>query len=435
MKRIVLVFILASLIASLAGAQPGWNFPDNEQDSLITAEKIALYRDPMKAGDFKQALPHLQWILLNVPDLNESIYINGAKIFESLVDITNDRAKKGIYEDSALLMYDLRIGYFNNEAVVMNRKAYTAYGFFKDDPVKYKELYDLYSRTFSLDKKEIWDQNLLAYMDVVRRYRLSGGDIQDEKVLEIYDLIIQIIEEKKEQGEDEDKLEKLTDNVYRLLANIINIDCDFIENKLGPALHENPDDLGLAKNIFRFAYLGDCMDLPVFLEGIRIIYDKEPNYGMARLIADRSYMNKDYVTALEFYQKAMELTDENIKISEIYLNLANINSLQGNKSKARNLAFKALDVDPSNQDAYTTIGDLYYNSYQECKKGINEVEDRAVFFAAYEMYRMAGNTAKMKQSKEQFPLMETIHTYNMLPGDPVRVGCWINETYSVQRRD
>jgi tetratricopeptide (TPR) repeat protein len=435
MNRIILVLTVASLISSFAIAQPGWNFPDNEQDSLITSEKLALYGDPMKAGDFKQALAPLQWLLINVPDLNESIYINGAKIFESLVDITNDPAQKRIYKDSAMLMYDLRIQYFNDEAAVMNRKSYTGYGFFKDDPAKYKELYDMYSRTFSLDKKEIWDQNLLAYMDVVRRYRLNGGDIPDEKVLEIYDQIIEIVDDKKEQGEEEEKLEKLRDNVYRLLANIINVDCEFIQNKLGPALLENPDDLGLAKNIFRFAFAGKCMEIPIFLEAVRIIFDKEPNYGMARLIADRSYVNKDFETALDFYEKAMELTDENVKISELYLNQANINSIRGNKSKARELAFKALNVDPANRDAYNTIGNLYYNSYQECKKGINEVEDRAVFFAAYEMYRKAGNTEGMKQAKEQFPLMETIHTYNMIPGDPVRIGCWINESYTVQRRD
>lgn len=435
MKNIILAFAIIAWGHVIAFAQPGWNFPDNEKDSLITAEKIALYGDPIKAGNFKQALAPLQWLLINVPDLNESLYINGAKIFESLAEITNEKIQKRIYEDSALLMYDLRIQYFNDEAAVMNRKVYTAYGFFKDDPDKYQELYDMYAKTFSLDKKEIWDQNLLAYMDVVRRFRSNGGDLPDEKVLEIYDQIIEIIEYKKEQGEEEDKLEKIRDNVYRLLANIINVDCDFIQNKLGSALHENPDDLGLAKNIFRFAFLGKCMDIPLFLEATRIIFEKEPTYGMAKLIADRSYVIKDYETALDFYQQAMQLTDENLKISELYLNQASINNTQGNKSKARELAYKALEVDPTNKEAYNTIGNLYYNSYKECKNGINEIEDRAVFFAAYEMYRKAGNAEGMKQSKEQFPLMETIHTYNMLPGDPVRVGCWINESYTVQRRD
>jgi tetratricopeptide (TPR) repeat protein len=332
-------------------------------------------------------------------------------------------------------MYDLRIRYFNEEAEVLNRKIYTAYGFFKDEPSKYNDLYDMYSRVFEPGKYIVWDQNLLAYMDVVRRYKANGGTIPDEKVLEIYDQIIQIIEDKKQQGEDADKLEKIKDNVYRLLANIISIDCDFIKNKMGPALQENPGDLGLAKNIFKFALLGECQEIPIFLDAARIIFESEPNYAMAKLIGDRSYVNKDYETALEFYDNALQLTEENLKISELYLNQASINSTLGHKTKARQLAYKALEADPGNKNAYNTIGNLYFNSYQECKKGIDEVEDRAVFFAAYEMYKKAGNTQGMQQAREQFPLMEIIHTYNKLPGDPVRIGCWINETVAVQRKD
>jgi len=435
MKLKILAFALAFVGSASLFAQPGWNFPDNEKDSLLAAEKNALYTDNIKTGNFKTAQAPLGWLLINVPDLNESIYINGAKLYENLVEITADPEQRRIYEDSALLMYDLRIKYFNDEVDVLNRKIYTAYGFFKDEPSKFEELYKMYSYVFDHNNYEVWDQNLLAYMDVVRRYKTNGGNIPDEKVLEIYDQIIQIIEYKKEHGEEDEKLEKIKDNVYRLLANIINIDCDFIENKMGPSLRDNPDDLGLAKNIFRFAFAGKCMEIPIFLEAVRIIFKKEPNYGMAKLIADRSYVNKDYETALEFYDKAMLLTEENLKISELYLNQATINSTLGHKSKARQLAYKALEADPGNKDAYTTIGNLYYNSYQECKKGIDEVEDRAVFFAAYEMYKRAGNADGMKQAKEQFPLMEIIHTYNKLPGDPVHVGCWINETYAVQRRD
>jgi tetratricopeptide (TPR) repeat protein len=435
MKFIILAFAFSFIGWSNLFAQPGWNFPDNEEDSLMAAEKNALYTDNVKTGNFKSALPSLQWLLINVPDLNESIYINGAKIFENLVEITSDFEKKRVYEDSALLMYDLRIKYFNDELNVLNRKIYTAYGFFKDEPSKYEILYEMYSDVFERANYDVWDQNLLAYMDVIRRYRSTGGNITDKEVLEIYDHIIQIIEHKKEQGEDEAKLEKIKDNVYRLLANIINIDCDFIENKMGPSLRENPEDLGLAKNIFRFAFAGKCLEIPIFLEAVKIIFEKEPNYGMAKLIADRSYLNKDFETALLFYEKAMDLTEENLVISELYLNQANINSIQGHKSKARQYAYKALEADPGNKDAYNTIGNLYYNSYQECKKGVNEVEDRAVFFAAYEMYKRAGNMDGMKQAKEQFPLMEIIHMYNMVPGDQVHIGCWINENYTVQRRD
>jgi tetratricopeptide (TPR) repeat protein len=371
-----------------------------------------------------------------VPDLNESIYINGAKIFENLAETEKDPNKKRIYEDSTLLMYDLRIKYFDDEAAVMNRKAYTAYGFFKDDQSKYGDLFNMYQRTFELNKNNVWDQNLLSYMDVVRRYKLTGGNISDEDVLNIYDVILEIIDFKKKQGKNVDRLELIGDNVDKLLAATIEVDCDFIQNTLGPKLQANPSDLGLAKNIFKLAFAGKCMEIPIFLEAVRIIFDNEPNYGMAKLIADRSYVGKDYSTALEFYEKAIDLTDENIKKGELYLNMANIyNNVQKNKPKARQMAYKALEEDPGKKDAYNFIGNLYFTSYEECKKGVNEVEDRAVFIAAFEMYRKAGNYDAMSKAKEQFPTMETIFTYDMNVGDPLKIGCWINETVTIQRKD
>jgi len=432
-KILTLAFILLGYTQIFA--QAGWNFPENEADSIQTNEKIVLYSDMMKLGNYKHSLPHLQWLLHNVPDLNESIYINGAKIFESLAETEKDPAQKRIYEDSTLLMYDLRIKYFNDEAAVMNRKAYTAYGFFKDDKSKYQELYDMYKRTFELNKNDVWDQNLLSYMDVVRRYKLTGGNISDTEVLDIYDEIMGIIDFKMAQEKNVDRLERIADNVDKLLAATIQVDCDFIQNTLGPKLHDNPDDLKLAKNIFKLAFAGKCMDIPIFLVAVKNIYEKEPNYGMAKLIGDRSYLNKDYETALKYYQEAINNTDENIKQAELYLNMANIYSIEGNKPKARQMAYEAIERDPAKKEAYNFIGNLYFTSYEDCKKGVNEVEDRAVFIAAYEMYRKAGNYDAMSKAKEQFPTMETIFTYNMEVGDPIRIDCWINESVTIQRRD
>ena len=433
----VKIFTLALILLGFSElfAQSGWKFPDNEKDSIFTNEKIVLYSDMMKLGNYKQSLPHLQWIIFNVPDLNESIYINGAKIFESLAETEKDPAKKRVYEDSAMTMYDLRIKYFNDEAEVMNRKAYTAYGFFKDDKSKYQELYDMYKRTFELNGNNVWDQNLLSFMDVVRRYKLTGGNISDEEVLEIYDQIMGILDYKMAQDKNVDRLERIGDNVDKLLAATIQVDCDFIQNTLGPKLHQNPDDLKLAKNIFKLAFAGKCMEIPIFLEAVKNIYDKEPNYGMAKLIGDRSYVNKDYETALKYYDEAIKHTDENIKQAELFLNQANIYSIMDNKPKARQMAYQAIEKDPAKKEAYNFIGNLYFGSYEDCKKGVNEVEDRAVFIAAYEMYRKAGNYDAMSKAKEQFPTMETIFTYNMELGDPIKIGCWINESVAVQRRD
>ncbi len=431
--RMLLIAVLSFTWTSLS-AQSGWNFPGNEKDSLITAEKYALFSDHIKYNEYKQAVPDLQWLINNVPDLNESIYINGIKVFENLAETTEDPVQKRRYEDSTLLMYDLRIKYYNDEANIMNRKAYTAYRFFKNDKTLYRDLFEMYGRTVALNGNEVWDQNLLSYMDVLRRYKLAGGEITDQEILEIYNQLAEIIEHKKTLGKNLDRLDRINDNVDRLLTDIISVECDFIQDKLGQKLLDNTDDLGLAKRIFALSLAGGCSDIPIFMEAMKVIQQKEPSFAIAKLLGDRSYLNKDYNSALKYYDQAIELTDDNIITGNLYLNQATVYNLKGNKPMARKKAYDALDADPTKKDAYNFIGNLYLGSFEECKKGQNEAEDRAIFILAYEMFRRAGNSEAMQKVREQFPTMETIHMNNMSEGDKVNIGCWINQSVTIERR-
>lgn len=433
MKSTILTFAVTLIGLSYVFAQtPGWNWPEDRQTA---EEKNVIYTDMMKLGNYKQSTPALSWLLINAPDLNESIYINGAKIYENLAESEKDENKKRDYEDSTILMYDLRVKYFNDEAAVLNRKAFTAYKFYKDDQEKYKELFDLYQKTFEMNKNQVWDQNLLSYMDIVRRYKLTGGNLTDEQVLDIYDEIVGIIQYKIDQDKNVDRLEVIGDNVDKLLAATVKVDCDFIENTLGPKLKNDPNDLKLAKNIFKLSMAGKCLDAPIFLEAVKVMFEQEPNFGLAKLIGDRSYISGDYDLAMQYYGEAVKLTEDNVKIGEIYLKQADISSRQENKIKARDFAKMALTADPSVKEAWTLIGNLYFTSFNDCKRGENIVEDRAVYFAAYEMYKRGGNQDAMRSAKSQFPTMEEIFTYNMEVGQPIKVGCWINEVVTIQRRD
>jgi tetratricopeptide (TPR) repeat protein len=433
MKSKILTLALTLIGFSYVFAQtPGWNWPEDRQTA---EEKNVIYTDMMKLGHYKQAVPALSWLLINAPDLNESIYINGAKIYENLVESEKDENKKKDYQDSTILMYDLRIKYFNDEAAVLNRKAFTAYKFYKDDKEKYKDLFDLYQKTFELNKNNIWDQNLLSYMDMVRRYKLTGGAITDEQVLDIYDEIVEIIQFKIDQNKNVDRLEVINDNVDKLLAATVKVDCDFIQNTLGPKLEADPNDLKLAKNIFKLSMAGKCLDAPIFLEAVKVMFEQEPNFGLAKLIGDRSYLSGEYELALQYYGEAVKLTEDNIKIAQIYLKEADISSRRDEKIQARDYAKMALTADPSLSEAWTLIGNLYYRSFNDCKRGENIVKDRAVYFAAYEMYRKAGNQEAMQSARAQFPTMEEIFTYNMEVGQPIKVDCWINEVVTIQRRD
>ena len=86
-----------------------------------------------------------------------------------------------------------------------------------------------------------------------------------------------------------------------MLAAIVKIDCNFIENKLGPKFEADPTDLKLAKSIVGHALNSKCTDLPIAIKAAETVYEREPEYGVALLIAFKSRENKDYDNAIKYF--------------------------------------------------------------------------------------------------------------------------------------
>lgn len=428
-KKISLLFVLVA-VGFLAVAQPGWNWPE---DKATAEEKNVLYSDNMKMENYAGAVEPLEWLLQNAPNLNKSIYINGAKIYEALADAEKDTNKKLQFVEKALSMYDQRIKYFGEEAEVLNRKAYNAYRFYRDTQSKYPELKALFDKAFEMNGADIFDNNLVAYMDVVRRFKLSGGKMTDEEVIDKYTYISDIVAEKSKKGGNEKRYLTITDNLDKLLTATVTVDCNFVESTLGPKMRAN-GDVKMAKKVVTLMLTGKCTDSPLFVEAAKIVHKAEPNFGMAKVIAIKAGIDGDVASAEKYYNEALDLAEDNSKKAEIYYNMAQLYASNGQKVAARNNARKALATDPSMTSAYTLIGDLYMNSFNECKEGKSPVADRAVFIAAYNMYVKGGDSQRIASAKSQFPSIEEMFNENLSEGQSMTVGCWINETVSLQRR-
>ncbi|MCZ6521898.1 MAG: hypothetical protein O6848_10430 [Bacteroidetes bacterium] len=434
MKNKLVLTLLLVVSTGMALAQPGWNWPE---DKGTAQEKNALYTDYLREGptqDFMAAIDPHNWLLENAPDLNASLYINGVKIYKGLAKEATDPTKKKEYQEIALKMYDDRIKYFGQEGKVLNRKAYDAYKFHKDQKDKYEELFQLYDRTFELNGNNVGINNLVAYMDVMRRYKLTGGNLTDEDVLERYDLIMQIIDAKIKTGKNVKSLQKNKEFVDKLLTSVVTVDCEFIENKLGPKLEEDPSNLALAKKIMGLSLANKCSSSDSFIKAALVIQEQEPTFGIAKVIALKAGAAGDFATSDKYFNQAIELADENTKKGEVYYALAASYARRKNKPQARSNALKAVSADPSQKVAYKLVGDLYLNSFAECKKGVSRVEDRAVYLAAYDMYKKAGNRKMMNAAEAQFPSIEEIFELDFQEGQTIKVGCWINETVTIQRR-
>ena len=431
--KIILGLALFFVCSCTLYAQNGWNWPE---DKLKAEEKNVLYTDAYRTAQYDLALEPLAWLHENAPDLNPSIYINGAKIYEKLAEKETDAAKKAEYQDKALEMYDLRIKHFQEEAKVLNYKASSAYKFYRGNKGKYEEMIELFEKATEMNGNNLFDGNTIAYMDIIRRYQTSGGTLTDEDILKRYDQISGILDHKKTANPTKaDKFENMQGQIDAMLSEIVTVDCGFVENNMGPKFKAQPSDLKLAKKIIKLSLTGKCTSSELFLEAAKAVFDQEPEFGLAKVIGVKCRADGDNACANKYLNQALQLTEDNTKRGEVYLELGDMENKKGAKSSARNLYRKAIAADPSLAGkAFTKIGYLYQGSFNDCKAGVSKVADRAVYIAAYEMFERAGNSNMMAKMKEQFPSGEDIFLQGNKEGDTITVGCWINETVTLQKR-
>jgi tetratricopeptide (TPR) repeat protein len=425
---------LAVLLSFSALAQDGWNWPTDPEKRFKARENYVLHNDLKKEGEFLKAVKPLSWLLNETPDLNRALYINGIAIYSELAEAESNPAKKKVYADSVLTLWDLRLQYFGEKEIVFERKSLDAYRFFREDASYYGGMINDFQKAIQLKGTQIFETNLVAYMDVLRRQMAAGAEISEDEIMEVYEDVSAIVDAKLSEGRNVERLTTIKEQIDGLVADLIKVDCDYIKNNLGPKYFEDPADLKMAKKIVVFSLQNKCTDTDVFIAAARTVYEQEPDYGIAKFIAIKSKQSGDFDAASKFFAEAAGLTDDQSKKAESFMELGDISMRKNRKAEARAYFLKAVQADPSKRDAFNMIGNMYMNSYEECAGRVSRVNDRALFIAAFEMYKKAGNAQMMAKAKEQFPSAEEIFTENMELGQEITVGCWINETVSLQKR-
>ncbi len=409
------------------------------EDKSMAEEKVALYGDAMKQGQYRAAAKPFTWMLKNAPDWHVKLYIDGADIYDNLAEKEKDPARKQQLVDSMLMMYDLRIKYCGDEVNVLNRKAFYAYKYNVTNKDKSEELLKLFDHVAEISGTEMSDGNLVAYMQVVQANNVLLKNLSDEQILERYDKIVSIANAKIKAYEaagktkNATKIKEYVGVIDELLIGMVKVDCNFVKSNLEPKFRKTPNDLPLAKKIFGFMLQGKCTDDPLWLEVGELIDKAEPDFGLAKNMGLKYMGNENFDKAEQFLKEALELASTQQDKGEILVYLGSIQAKNNNKNAARDYFRKAAEA--GNKDGYEKIGDLYYSSFNDCKKGVNMAEDRLVYIAAYNMYARAGASQKMAQAKSQFPSKEEIFLFNWKVGDTMRVSCWVGETVTIDTRD
>ena len=430
-KSTLLVFG-ALLLAGIAHAQDGWNWPADPAQEAKAREYNAAYFDYMKAEQFVEATKPLSWLLVNVPNLNESIYIQGVTVYKGAADKTADAAQKRVYQDSVMALYNKRGEIYNNPAKWIETKAYYGYLFYKADNSKIPAVIADFEKAVEL-KGSLNFQFVPMYFDLVEKNYSSNKAYSPEQVLTIFDKSNKLLDAAAAAGKD------VTDSkstLETLLVKMKLIDCDFIENTLGPKLVADPTNEELAEQIFTYSLQYKCISTKAFLAALEFKDSKNPTFKTSQ-VRGMIYMSaNEFEKAEPVFEKAMTLASTNKEKGETPMELAKIYARAGKKSAARTAAREAAGLDSElSSSAYGLIGDLYMSAYNDCRGGESRAKDYSVFIAAYNAYQKAGDSRGMGSARARFPSKEELFTEGFQLGSSVSTGCWVGETVSLSTRD
>lgn len=397
--------------------------------------KLVLAQDDMRLQHYEAATKSLYWLLTNAPEHSESVYIMAYKAYEKVAVASTDKQKKAMMLDSMMLTYDLKEAQFGLSDLEKNNIAFRYYKYYRKNAAKFPQAIKAYQEVYKSPETVI-NNNIVSYMSLVRAYQAHSGPFDVKQLIDLHADVVKVINLKKGTGEDMDKMNKYEDAVDKIFFETVKplLDCDELEKLANDgAAH----DIEYTKMIFAWSLEFKCTDRDYFVKATGKLANnpKTQNAGILILSAQQEAAKGNYEGAISIYEKAIPRSEDNIKKAEIYMSMARIHALNEDKIKAREAAFKSAELDASEASAaYSFVANLYMGSFDECAEGYNQVEDRAVFLAAFDLFQKANDAAGMQAAREQFPTREQAFTDTFDEGDILDVGCWIKVKTKLKTR-
>lgn len=422
---------------------------ENNQDFM---NEFSLYTEFYKQGDYKSAMPHWKTILNQFPKSTSNIYIQGAKMYEDMIEEAGSDAERDKLLDEYMKLHDTRIKYFGQEGYVLGRKG-TAWLRTKlhvenESTPEGDELKQIHKTGFEYLNKSVELQGneseppvlVLLMQTTVALFKL--GELQKEKVVENYETTSAIANYIIENNEDEKVVETTRDQVLPYIEEIFGksgaADCDVLVKIYGNEYDENKDDVDYIKSMLRRLGRANCTETDLFSTATERLYELEPSaeaaFNMARRYLKRNEMDR----AREYYQMAIDQeTDDELKATYHY-ERGMLRYSDGNLVGARNDARRALDLNPDLCDANMLIGNVYASASQKFEG--SDLEKSAVFWVACDYFAKARRsddcsidaTSKLSQYRKYFPNKEDAFMEGLQEGSSYHVGGWINENTKVR---
>ncbi|HSP11464.1 MAG TPA: hypothetical protein VLO29_02975 [Salegentibacter sp.] len=450
------------LIALVFGAVIGSSAVNAQSNDCATMAALAY--DDAKAQDYEAAYEPLMKVRKECPKYSLATFQYGERalkhkidnsegdeqknyiqelieLWEERLELFPEKSSKGkIYGDIAQLRFDYKIGDKEEQYEAFD-KAFT------EDPDNFTSAKGIYAY-FSLlvDMQDAGDRSL---EDVFAKYDEVIAKVETEEN-ELAERLAPLLE-KQEQAETLSAKEKtLVKNseinlrAYNQVKNAVNgklgqrADCDNLIPLYTKDFDEKKTDVDWLKNANARLSAKDCTEDPLFMRVSEALHKLEPSAKSAFSLGQLAEAEGNKSKALQYYNEAAELEDDNSAKARIYYRIAGNYKDQGSFSQARTYYRRAVSARPSLGSAYLQIASMYAQSANNC--GETTFDKRAVYWAAADYARRASSVdpsiaSNANQAASSYmgraPQKSDIFQEGRNAGEAIQIGCWIGETVRI----
>ena len=404
-----------------------WGATAEERASNIGASNFL--KEAMDAKDYAAATVNFQQLLQNCPAASVNTFTRGTTLYKNRINRARNLDEKRRLVDSLMLIHDLRIEYFGNDAkygrdYILDLKARDAQKYCSSDREFLRETLKaavdaaVAANTVKLDIAA-------SYFKVLCDDFKFDDSISSEMILNEYERLTPYFE----AAADEKALgnKKVFEDSF---ADSGAANCDNLEALFSQKIAANPDDTELLSQAVALMSRASCSS-DFFFEITERYYTINPSSETALFLAKGFQDRKETDKALKYLREALAVETDPTKKESLYAQIAIIELSTNNYSKAADAARALQGINPQNGYSYFVLGQCYASS--SCSS--DKIGGASVYWAAYDAMSQAVDllshepeVQKVARSlagayRSAFPTQETCFFAELSAGQGYTVSC------------
>lgn len=467
-------FVTALILLATTAVQAQSKWGASSADSVKCWENYNNFGSLMQTKSYTAAYEHWNYVYTNCPAVKKNLFIYAPRILKAMIESANSPEEKAKYVAQLIESYDKRLQYFpGKEAYVTGEKGLQIYKY-NDD---HKTAYGVFEEAYKINRAEMTPAQINGYFLTAVKMKKDEA-IELDELIKVYNRMNETVAVNRiALSQEMAKLEQLKETSGGTLdaknarkmkkaeisyKNYATVESN-IEKAIAPVLscnnlailineesfQENFDDknwLARAAKMLQKERTNeetgedeDCTDNPMFTKIAERMLELEPSAAGYRAMARKSFKDKNYSKAIEYYNQAVELEEDPEELGKDYLGLAESYRRTGSYANAKNACLKAAKAKSGWGQPYLVLAQVYGSADGACGKDV--VEKKAVYWAAINTCMKAKSidpsvTSKannlINAYKQGVPEKTVAFNLGYVEGNTISLGCWINETVTIK---